>query len=134
MIDGALYSLGDITITNSAEYIGDWVEDLDGMAGATIQVGAAIGTAGAKIQVYVQTSLDQGETAVDIACVTFIADGTPKILNFSTDGAVTEHVPSDGTMSDDTMINGILGDRLRMKIVTTGTYANTVVSGRAAVR
>ena len=42
--------------------------------------------------------------------------------------------PSDGALADDTVLDGILGDRLRVRVITTGTYVNSVVSVRAAVR
>jgi hypothetical protein len=31
--------------------------------------------------------------------------------------------PTDGTLADNTAVNGLLGSNLRVKLTTTGTYA-----------
>jgi hypothetical protein len=47
----------------------------------------------------------------------------------------TPIIPTDGALADDTCVDGVLGDRLRVRVVTTGTYGgSTVLSVRAAVR
>jgi len=43
--------------------------------------------------------------------------------------------PTDGAMSDNTAKSGILGDRVRLKIVSVGTYSgSTQVVARIAAR
>jgi hypothetical protein len=94
-----------------------------------------MGTGGTTAKVYIQTSLDQGATWVDIACLAFTTTGAVKVVNLSgLTPKTTPVTPTDGALTDDTCVDGVLGDRLRAKIVTTGTYANAIVSVRVAVR
>jgi hypothetical protein len=136
MINSGICSLGDFTVTAAGTQIGDWVTDLDGMAAVTAQFRLAYGSGGSSIKAYLQTSLDQGTTPVDIACIVFAAAGETEIINLSGLTPKTTQVqPTDGALADDTCLDGVLGDRLRLKIVSTGTYAgSTVLSVRAAVR
>ena len=135
MISG-IVTLGDFALTASATYVGTAIEDLDGMTAATIQVKFAYGSGGTTARAYVQTSLDQGTTWIDIISVLHTTSSEVAVFNISgLTPKTTAIVPGDGALSDDTAIDGILGDRLRVKVVTTGTYAGqTVLSVRAAVR
>lgn len=131
-----IFSLGDFSITDPGTYLGDWVIDLDGMLAALFQARFAYGSGGSSAKVYIQTSLDQDTTAIDIACITFATAAGNKVVNLSgLTPKTTAVTPGDGALADDTAIDGILGDRLRVKVVTTGTYGgSTVLSVRAAVR
>lgn len=131
-----LYSLGDVSVTVAATYVGTWITNIDGLTAVTFQARLAYGSGGTSIKAYLQTSLDDETTAVDIACVVFGTASEVVLLNFSGLTPKTTQVnPSDGALADDTCIDGILGDRLRMKLVVTGTYAGqTVLSGRVVVR
>jgi len=132
---GGVYDLGDLPITVSAIYEGDWVVELDGMIGATIQVTVRIGTPGIKLQVYVQTSLDDGSTPIDLGCLAFTDTGATRLLNFSgLTPKLTAVVPTDGAIPDNTAIDGFLGSSLRIKVVSDGTYGDTLVTARSAVR
>lgn len=133
MIAPGLYSLGDIAITQAAIYVGDWVVGLDGMTGANVQIAMKYGSGTASGTVYLQTSLDGGTTAIDIGAVTIGTISAVSVLNFSglTPIIADPVTPSDAALTGDTAIDGILGDRLRVKVVTSGTYAgSTVLSGR----
>lgn len=131
-----LFDLGDFAVTAAGTQTGVWITDLDGMLAASAQIRLAYGSGGATIRAYLQTSLDGGTTAVDIACVLFGTAAETGILNLSAlTPKLTEITPTDGALPDDTAVDGVLGDRLRLKIVSTGTYAaSTVLSGRAVVR
>ena len=142
MINAGIKTLGDFTITTADTQTGDWVEDLDGLTAMTTQLRLAFGSGGTDIKAYLQTSIDQGTTSVDIACVTFGTASKVEILNHSgmtpiamTGSPPSGVLPSDGALSDDSVVDGVLGDRVRLKIVSTGTYAGqTVLSGRIAAR
>ena len=135
-MNSGIVSLGDFSITSAATVIGDWVDGLEGMRSASVQVRLAYGSGGGAAKVYLQTSLDQGLTIIDVASFTFGAAGSIKVRNLFGDVSVpTDVVPTDGGLADDTTIAGILGDRLRLKIVSTGSYSSsTLISGRACVR
>lgn len=138
-----IYSLGDVTITTAATYVGTLSTStppvqtgLDGMTGATVELRLAYGSGGTSGVAYVQTSLDEGTTWVDIASMAFTTASKSRVWNFSgLTPRTTAYTPTDGALADDTAVDGMLGDRLRLKIVTTGTYAgNTILTGRFAAR
>jgi hypothetical protein len=127
---------GDVTVTAAGTVETDWVTGLDGMLAATISAPLAYGSGGTTIRCFIQTSLDGGVTPIDIACILFGTAGEAELVNLSgLTPKTTPAAPGDGTLADDTCLDGVLGDRLRCKIVSTGTYAgSTVLSVRAAVR
>lgn len=136
MISG-IRLLGDFTITTSATYIStDVTENLEGMSAATIQVRFAYGSGGTNARAYVQTSIDQGTTWIDIISVLHTTSSEVAVFNISgLTPKTTAVVPGDGALADDTAIDGILGDMFRVKVVTIGTYSGqTTLSVRAAVR
>jgi hypothetical protein len=92
------------------------------------------GSGGSGVKVYIQTSLDQGQTAIDLLCFTAATVGKVLARSLKPDGNPV--TPTDGALADDTIAAGIvLGDRLRAKVISTGTYAgNTLLSIRASVR
>lgn len=113
-----------------------YIDDLDGMLAANIQIKLAYGSGGTNLKVYVQTSLDQGATWVDVACAVFTTASATKVINLSgLTPKTTAATPSDGAMTDDTALDGVLGDRFRVKITSTGTYAtSTTLSVRMMAR
>lgn len=136
MLNPGLYALADRAITTALNEAQTPIVDLDGATAVTVQARLAYGSGGTTAKVYVQTSLDQGVTWMDVACLAFAAAGATKVVNLS---ALTPRtvpaLPTDGALADDTVVDGVLGDRLRTRIITTGTYAgSTLVSVRAAVR
>jgi hypothetical protein len=136
MTNPGIYDLGDLSITAADTYTTEWTDQLDGVSAASLQVRLAYGSGGATIKVYVQTSLDQGTTPIDIACLTFATASGVKLVNLSgLTPKTTAVAPSDGALTDDTCLDGTLGDRLRVKVVSTGIYAgSTILSTRAAAR
>ena len=87
------------------------------------------GSGGTTCKVYIQTSLDGGLTWIDIACHAFTTATASKV------SAITENIapasqafaPTDGSLTDNTIIQGVLGDLLRAKVISVGTYAATTV-------
>lgn len=135
-MDLPIQDLGDFTITSAGEQVGDWVDGLDGMSAVSIQARLAYGSGGTTARAYVQTSLDGGDTAIDVACILFGVASEVAVINLSgLTPKTTQVTPTDGALTDDTCVDGVLGDRLRVKLVSTGTYAgSTLLSVRAAVR
>lgn len=134
MDNPGIVNFGDFTILSAGTQTGEWVENLDGVLSLSIQSRLAYGSGGTEVRVYIQTSFDQETTAVDIACVLFAITSETKIINLS--GLTTAQItPVDGGLSDDTAVDGVLGDRFRCKIISTGTYSNsTIVSVRGMAR
>ncbi len=139
-----IYNLGDYALTTAVtgEVITEgsdgaaYIENLEGMFAASLLLKFAYGSGGTSLKVYVQTSLDQGATWVDVACAAFLVASATKVLNLSgLTPKTTAATPSDGAMTDDTALDGVLGDRWRVKITSTGTYAgSTTLSARMMAR
>lgn len=131
-----LYSLGDVNITAAGTQVTDAVEGLDGMLSALLQLRFAYGSGGTAVKVYVQSSADDATTWYDVACVVFNTASETELLNLSAlTPKTTQVAPTDGTLTDDTAVDGLIADRLRLKIISTGTYAgNTLLSARLIAR
>jgi hypothetical protein len=125
----------DITVTTAGTVTCDPITLLDGMQAASVQLRFVYGSGGTNCKAYVQTSFDQGNSWVDTACVVFTTANETQMVNLSglTPKGLT--VPTDGTLTDDTVLDGFLGDRFRVKVISTGTYAGgTTLSVRTVVR
>ena len=83
------------------------------------------GSGGTNLKVWLQTSFDDGATWRDIANHAFLLAALNKVstINLSVAMAAPAIVVSDGALADDTIVQGLLGDRLRVKYTSTGTYA-----------
>jgi hypothetical protein len=136
MLNPGLKNLGDFEITTAGMQTGDWVDDLDGMLACLASVRLSYGSGGASIKAYLQSTPDDGTTVHDIACVVFGVASEHALLNFSAlTPKLSQVTPSDGALADDTAVDGLLGTKLRLKLVSVGTYAgSTVLSGRLTVR
>lgn len=136
MLNPGVYSLGDFTVTTAGTQTGDPVTGFAGAVSINFQARLAYGSAGTSIDVYAQTSLDEGTTWRDIAQWSWTTASDNKAYNLSGNTDKTTAVAAtDGTLSANTSVAGFLGDRFRVKIVSVGTYAgSTVVSVRATAR
>ena len=140
-----VYSLGDAAITaavinqvitegiagnGAAQAL---VDRLEGMTAVTLTALFAYGSGGTSVKVDVETCLD-GVNWIPIARFAFTTATAHKTMTVS---GLTPKTAAAliAALSDDTALDGVLGDRLRAKITSTGTYAgNTSVSVRASVR
>ena len=147
-----IYDLGTVVITaartgdvitegNSVGASVPYVADLGGMSGVALQADFDYGSGGTSVAAYVQTSLDQGQSWIDIASFHFTTADSKKVVNLDSGADSGSFVTtSDGELDGgeagtDGAVDGILGDRLRVKIDTVGAYAgDTTLSVRASVR
>lgn len=109
-------------VTNST---GTPVDGLAGMKYISLEAKFVRAGGGTTCKVWVQTSLDGGETWFDIASFAFTTTSSNKLQAVRIDPATPltpATVPASATLTDDTVLNGILGDRLRTIMTTTGTY------------
>lgn len=141
MNNPGIYSLGDFQITVQETQVPDendpeTITDLEGCLALLLVLRFVYGTGGTNVKVYLQTSLDQGTTWFDIACVVFLLANDQRVVNLSAlTPKTTPTQVTDASLSDNSSLDGVLGDRFRVKVVSTGTYAtNTLVSARIHVR
>lgn len=89
----------------------------------TAQAKFLYGAGGTTVKAWLQTSLDGGTTWIDIMSFAFTTAAATKVsavtANIALAAAVT---PGDAALADNTILTGLLGDRVRIKYTTTGTY------------
>ncbi len=106
-----------------------------GLSALTILATFTYGSGGTSAKYYVQTSLDKGTSWIDIASFAFTTSSATKVSAvFGAVALTAATTPSDGSLTDNTILNGLLGDRLRLKRTTTGTYAGTTVAINVVMR
>jgi hypothetical protein len=121
----AVLTLTTITtaVTGVTTNGGPW-GDLTDIVVATFQATFTYGSGGTTAKFWLQTSFDAGVTWVDVANFAFTTSTARTIHSVRSATAVAaNYVATDGTLADNTIKDGLLGDRLRVKYTTTGTYA-----------
>lgn len=88
----------------------------------TLQGTITVAGGGTTAKAWVQTSLDGGLTWIDIANFAFTTSTAVRCYHLTAAAVTSIATPTDGTLADSTAINGLLGDRFRVKLTTTGTY------------
>lgn len=97
---------------------------MQGLKQLTIQAVFTYGSAGTTAKYWIQTSLDGGVTWIDVAQFAFATATATKVSSvFGTVALAAGTTPTDGTLADNTILNGLLGDIIRVKRTTVGTYA-----------
>lgn len=106
-----------------------------GLKSLAVESALTYGSGGTTVKVYIQTRVGGG-TWRDIMCHTFTTATAKKWSKTSVYAALTaSQAVSDAALADDTILDGLLGDEVRVKYVVTGTYAgNTSLSVRAAAK
>jgi hypothetical protein len=89
---------------------------------------------GTSVDAYVQTSIDGGATWVDIANFHFTTSTATKVAviarNIALAAAIT---PTDGSLAANSKVDGLLGDRIRLKYSSSGTYGGWTYLAVSAV-
>ena len=122
------------------------VTRLSGMNSLTVEFIFTYGSGGTTADVYIQTTLNNGLTWFDVmnfhattasskvlmAVTSYLQTATVATSVVTTAVQVT---PTDGSLTANTSVQGILGSQVRAKYTTTGTYATSTtlsVYGRAS--
>lgn len=108
---------------------------LAGMKWLALETIFVYGSGGTDAKVWIQTSLDGGTTWFDIASCVFAQTSTKKLQVVRIDPAsdiTPATVPGDAALTDDTVLH-VLGDRLRTKVTSTGTYGGSTTLAVYAV-
>lgn len=96
-----------------------------GITGLTASAVFTVGGGGTTAKAFIQTSLDEGATWIDIMCLAFTTSTARKVATVSSTTPLITGVPVDGALADNTILDGVVGTMLRAKYVTTGTYTAT---------
>lgn len=93
---------------------------------ANFDIQFTYGSSGTTLHAYIQTSLDEGLTWIDIRCFSVTTSSLTNVVNHSAYTAVTTAVvPTDGSLTANTSVDGVLGRAFRVKVTSTGTYATS---------
>jgi len=80
------------------------------------------GTGGTAAKAYIQTSVDGGTTWADVSSFAGASADLNKTSSVSGVIAGAHATALDGTLADNTDLDGFFGTQWRVKYVTTGTY------------
>jgi hypothetical protein len=129
---------GDFPIGAAGQQTGTPLTGLAGLKAVSLQIRLNYVSGGTKVNVYVQTSLDQGQSFFDIVNIAFTTSGGTELVNLSAlDKLTTPTVPTVQTLADNTVLDGVLGDRLQVVVVVsagTAYGAGSLVSVRGVAR
>jgi hypothetical protein len=93
-----------------------------------VQANFTYGSGGATVDAYLQTSLDGGNTWIDIAQFHFTTASARASYNLSSLTPETTQVAAkDGALLANTSQDGILGPLFQVKLASTGTYTGTTL-------
>lgn len=139
-----IYNLGDASVTaavtdsvitsgtSAAGATQALIDRLEGMSSVSLECRFVYGSGGTSVAVTVQTAFG-GSNWIDVARFEFTTTNAAKAANIIGSGASA--IAAITALSTETVGPSILGDRLRAKITSVGTYAgSTTVSVRAVVR
>ncbi len=102
------------------------VSGLHGMKSLSVEANFVYGSGGTTIDVWIQTSLDGGANWIDIMQFQLVLTSLRKIHTVVIPAVVatrTNVTPLTGTLGDNLIQDGILGDTIRALVTTVGTYA-----------
>jgi hypothetical protein len=87
------------------------------------------------LDLYIQTTLDNEETWCDIMQFSFSVFTARRVQAVNLDTALTANTtPTDGTMSANTILNGLMGNKLRLKYIVVGDYRDSTLAVDVSVR
>ncbi len=122
--------LGSQTITTALT--GEVVATVTGLTAKdwlSLEAVFSYGSGGTDVDTDIETSFDSGSTWIKIARFNNTTATARKQLTCLAASAVTSAVDISAAPSDNTCRSGILGDRIRMVVTSTGTYAgNTTIT------
>lgn len=128
-----IYALAALQITSALAAVAQTpIASLSGMTAVTLEANFAYGSSGTTCSATVQTSFDGGTNWRDIARFDFTTASAVKVANLS--GLLSKAVSSYAVLGSEGVFDGVLGDQLRAVVTSTGTYVNSTLSVRAAVR
>ena len=97
----------------------------EGLRDLLVEAAFTYGSAGTTLKVWVQTRV-KGGTWRDVMTLAFTTSSATKWSKVSIPVALAAaRTASDAALADDTILDGFLGDEVRVKYTSTGTYADS---------
>lgn len=116
-------TVGAITAAVTKVQTGLIVTGLEDAKYLIVQANFVYGSGGTTAAAYVQTSLDAGVSWIDIMAFNFTTASAVKVSAVVTTTALAAAVtPGSGALTANTILSGLLGDRVQVLFTTTGTY------------
>jgi hypothetical protein len=113
----------DLTAQGAGTFTSDVVSIPRGVNVIACQAAFTRAGGGTTTDVFIQTSLDNGSTWIDIMQFALTTTTVTKVSAVRPFIATSANItPTDGSLSDNTILDGLIGDRLRAKTVVAGTY------------
>ena len=123
MKGGLITLLPTTTITTAVAAATGVVALGQGVRELLVEAAFTYGSGGTTGKFWVQTRV-KGGTWRDIMCFAFTTSSLTKFQKVSGGIALAANIGvSDAALADNTILDGLLGDELRVKYTTTGTYA-----------
>lgn len=121
--DRTLALIPQRTLASATTYTGEVIHLPQGIKTLAVLSKFVRAAGGTTTDVFVQTSLDGGVTWIDIMNHAYATTTASKVSVVKTDIAVSAGAtPGDAALTDNTILDGLLGDRIRVKYVVVGDY------------
>jgi len=127
-----VYTLAALQISAAQNAILTAIKSLDGMTAVSLEAVFQYGSGGTTCAAIVMTTFDGGTTWRHVARFDFTTASAAKVANLS--GLLSKAVTVYADLNSEGVNDGILGDQLAVRLISTGTYAGTTLSVRASVR
>ena len=114
---------GAFSLAATGVFIGDWIANFAGIDALSLQASFAYGSGGAAggVTVYFQTSLDQGQTPIDVFAPQFGQASALSAANLSALDKAVPFTPAQQSLAANSIQDGVLGDRFRAVVVVGAT-------------
>lgn len=133
MNNSGIFTLAALQVGAAQNALLTPIEDLDGMTAVSLEASFQYGSAGTTFAAIVMTSFDDGVNWRHVARFDFTTASAVKTANLS--GLKSNAIAAYVDLASEGVNDGLLGDRLAVRIISTGTYAgSTTFSLRASVR
>ena len=120
---------GAFSLSSAGTFFGDWIENFAGIAALSLQASFTYGSGAGTATVYFQTSLDQGQTPIDIFTPQFATENGLSVANLSGLDKAAPFTPAQQALTPGAVQDGVLGDRFRAVLVVSAPYgANTTLA------
>ena len=132
MDNAGVYDLAVLDSSTFTNAVVSAVAGLDGMAAVSLEAVFKFGSGSGTLSATVMTSFDKGTTWRHVARFDFTTATATKLAN--TQASAAKAVQAYADLSAEGVNDGFLGDRLAVQLSTSGSYSNSTLSIRAAVR